>query len=97
MQLVGNRPCGNVAQEKMDALKAAVAPAVERVIGKPLSYHTSSTDCNIPHSLGIPAMAVGVRQSGGTHTREEWLNKASLIPGLEIAIRVFAAVAEVAL
>lgn len=48
---------------------------------------TASTDCNIPLSMGIPAVCIGVYEGGGSHTREEWLNKAFLKRGLEIAIR----------
>jgi len=53
-----------------------------------VSFKSSSTDCNIPLSLGIPALCIGVHNSGGAHTREEWLDKESLISGLEVAIRI---------
>jgi hypothetical protein len=38
-----------------------------------LSYGSSSTDCNIPISLGIPAIAIpGGGRSGGNHALTEW-------------------------
>ena len=35
----------------------------------------SSTDANIPLSLGIPAVSIGAGgQGGGAHTMKEWYN-----------------------
>ncbi len=86
--LVGERPCATVREEEIAALKATVVPIIEEVIGEAVSFYSSSTDCNIPCSLGIPALCIGVNRHAGVHTREEWVEKNSLIPGLEIAIRV---------
>jgi len=61
---------------------------IEGVIGKKVKYESSSTDCNIPLSLGVSALCIGVNIHEGVHTREEWVDKASLIPGLEIGIKV---------
>ena len=47
----------------------------------------ASTDANIPMSLGIPAIDVGSRINFGSHKREEYVEKDSLVPGLEIIIR----------
>ena len=85
---VGDRPCSNIEAGKVEALKQVVAPVIEQVIGAPMSYCSMSTDCNIPLSLGVPALCVGVNTHEKIHTREEWVDKASLIPGLEIAIRL---------
>ena len=85
--LVGNRPCGEIAEEKITAMKALLVPVLEEIVGKKMKYRSSSTDCNIPLSLGIPALCIGVSNHGGAHTREEWVEKASLIPGLEVGIR----------
>ena len=43
-----------------------------------------STDCNIPHSMGIPAVCVGTYCGGGIHTREEWVDKQSVYDGVKI-------------
>ena len=85
---VGDRPCEDIAQEKMDALKAVVLPVIETAIGGPVMLHSGSTDCNIPLSLGIPALCVGANIHEGIHTREEWVEKDSLLTGLAIAIRL---------
>ena len=85
---VGDRPCGNVEISKVEAMKEKAVPVIEAVVGKKVRFASSSTDCNIPLSLGIPALCVGVSTGAGAHTREEWVEKESLIPGVEIAIRL---------
>lgn len=88
VKLVGERPCGKVEREKMEALKASVVPIIEDVIGEKVSFKSGSTDCNIPFSLGVSALCVGVNRHSGIHTREEWVEKESLVSGLEIAVRL---------
>lgn len=85
---VGDRPCGTVDGAKIEALKARITPLIEEVIGERVTYKSASTDCNIPLSLGVPALCIGVCRYHGMHTREEWLDKASLLPGLEVSLRV---------
>lgn len=92
---IGNRPCSNIERDKIDALLGILQPIAEAVIQKPLTVKSASTDCNIPLSMGIPALCMGVYNGAGSHTRQEWVEKGSLIPGLEIAIKVAAALAEV--
>jgi len=91
---VGDRPCGNIDAEKTEALKGIAVPVIEELSGKRVSFESGSTDCNIPLSLGIPALCVGVNRYSGIHTREEWVVKDSLICGLEIAIRLGIAMTE---
>lgn len=85
---VGDRPCSDIASEKVEHLVNLLRPELEEVIGGPVKTKSSSTDCNIPLSMGIPALCVGVYSGGGSHTREEWVRKDSLRPGLEAAIRI---------
>jgi len=85
---IGDRPCQDIDIAKVEALKAVVGPIMEKITGKPVRYISSSTDCNIPLSMGIPALCMGVYNGGGAHTREEWVDKTSLVIGLEAAIRV---------
>ena len=58
---------------------------IEGVTGIKPRRVSSSTDCNIPLSLGIPAICLGTCMGSGAHTREEYLEKSSLIPGRIIA------------
>ena len=87
VEKIGDRPCQNIDPEKIEAMKAIVGPVIEEIVGKPVRYTSGSTDCNIPLSMGIPALCMGVYAGGGTHTREEWVDKTSLVTGLEAAIR----------
>ena len=85
---IGDRPCGDISEDKIDELKNIIVPIVEEVTGNTVVFESSSTDCNIPLSLGIPAICIGTYNGGGTHTREEWVEKKSLMPGLEIALKI---------
>lgn len=87
VELVGNRPSANIDPVEIEELKKLVVPEIEKVIGERVKFKSSSTDCNIPLSLGVRALCIGTNNHSGVHTREEWVDKGSLIPGLEIAIR----------
>lgn len=88
VEKIGDRPCGDIENAKMESLRQIIRPIIEDVTKVPLVFKSASTDCNIPLSLGIPAICIGVYTGAGAHTRQEWVEKASLVPGLEIAIRV---------
>lgn len=94
VKLVGERPCADIDQKKVENLKAICAPIIEEVTQKKLSFRSASTDCNVPLSLGVAALCVGADIHGGAHTREEWVDKASLTLGLEIAIKLALALGE---
>lgn len=83
---VGDRPCsGNVDGEKMADMMARANAAALRHYGKEIAFGRGSTDCNIPLSMGIPAICVGCYNGAGSHTREEWVQIDSLLPGLKFA------------
>jgi acetylornithine deacetylase/succinyl-diaminopimelate desuccinylase-like protein len=42
-----------------------------------------STDANIPISMGIPAVCIGLANSGNTHRLDEFLDPRNLSQGLE--------------
>ncbi len=87
--LVGERPCmGDVDFAKIDRLAEIYSGVVKDILNIDVARKSGSTDCNIPLSLGIPAICIGVWQGGGSHTREEWIEKASLPLGLEVGLRV---------
>jgi acetylornithine deacetylase/succinyl-diaminopimelate desuccinylase-like protein len=69
-KLIGERPCGETPLAS--PLVATAAAAVAAFDGTP-SYSFSSTDANIPMSLGIPAITIGRGGPGGrTHSPDEW-------------------------
>ena len=85
---VGERPCENIDYSKIQKLKDTAVGIIEGVINEKVRFTSISTDCNIPLSLGIPALCVGVNKHFGIHTREEWVEKDSIIKGIEIAIKL---------
>ena len=88
IELIGDRPCmGEVDLLKIERLTEICRPIIEDVVGIKVKTHSSSTDCNIPLSLGVPALCIGVWNGGGCHTREEWLQRDSIICGLEVGIK----------
>lgn len=88
IKMVGNRPCADIDPEKVENLKKIVVPVIEDVIGEKVTFDSSSTDCNIPLSRGVAALCIGTNIHKGIHTREEWVDKESIVTGLKIAIGV---------
>lgn len=87
VELIGERPCSEIPEEIQNAFAQKCGKIIENINGKEVSYGSSSTDCNIPMSLGIPGIAMGVYVGGGAHTREEWVDISSLEKGLEQGIK----------
>ena len=87
VNMVGDRPCSNTSPIKIDALKRIITPIIEDTIGEKVKFVSGSTDCNIPLSLGVAAICIGTDIHDKTHTREEWVDKKSILTGLSIAIK----------
>ena len=86
---VGERPCmGAVDLSEIERMEDICDAIQSRACDGEIGYGAASTDCNIPLSLGIPALCVGVYRGGGAHTREEWVEKASLPVGLALGIEM---------
>ena len=84
--VVGYRPCGiEVDKERHDALIARIQTTVEKHFGFVPYTGSSSTDGNIPLSMGIPSVMVPCGRGGGAHTREEFIEIDSQIPGIKLA------------
>lgn len=85
VKLIGDRPCGgDVDIAKLGALCDKVISICKKHSGLDCIRESGSTDANIPMSLGIPAVCAGTHIAGGTHTREEWIEKSSLEIGAKI-------------
>lgn len=85
VELIGKRPSGKDNIPGLDELMKVTADTIRDVVKLEPSYGSSSTDCNIPLSLGVPAVCFGVGGiHAGSHTREEWVDKESLKLGLEL-------------
>ena len=69
---MGDRPAGETPQGSPVCAFAAAAVAAE---GYKPSFEFSSTDANVPMSLGIPALKIGAGGRGGrAHSLDEWLD-----------------------
>ena len=67
---LGRRPAGSTPS---DAPLVRAAMEATRALGNDPLLLASSTDANIPMSLGIPAITMGAGgRGGGVHTLEEW-------------------------
>ena len=67
---------------------------VDRYLGNRSRLERSSTDANIPLSLGIPAIALGGGgKGGGAHTPEEWYDPSGRELGLKRLFLTLVAVA----
>lgn len=89
VQLLGDRPCsGNVDMQKETDLMDRAARATRDHYGIAPSFRSGSTDCNIPLSMGIPAVCIGCAEGQGAHTREEYVQINSLKPGLGVAFQL---------
>ncbi len=78
---LGTRPAGKLPD---DSPIIATIRSVDRYLGNRSRLERSSTDANIPLSLGIPAVALGGGGAGGgSHTTEEWYDPAERELGLK--------------
>ena len=75
VELLGERPCAkDVDPDAHAALIARGANSIRTILGKEPVLSSGSTDCNIPLSLGIPAICMTACTGRYAHTREEELD-----------------------
>ncbi len=80
IQEIGNRPAGNLPADAPPASWAA--EALRRVGYNHAVYMAGSTDANLPISLGLPAVCIGLARSANTHRLDEYLDPAYLPKGM---------------
>ncbi len=91
ISVLGVRPAGELPENS--PLLAALLAADTR-LGNRSRRERSSTDANIPLSVGIPAISIGAGgRSGGAHTTEEWFEPAGRELGLQRVALTLLAVA----
>lgn len=91
VELIGDRPSGELAEDHPFVQQAA---AVTRALGLEPSFGRSSTDANIPISMGIPAITVGGGGQGfGAHSLDEWFRNVDGPRGIQRVLLI--ALAEV--
>ena len=88
LKVIGDRPAGSTP-DAADILQFATS--VVRASGMVPKLSASSTDSNLPMSLGIPAITIG---SGGTagraHSLDEWIDveKAASLRGMTVGLGI---------
>lgn len=94
LDLIGDRPCGETALTDPIVLTTA---AVVKAFGLTPSFGVSSTDSNIPMSLGIPAVTIGRGPGGRAHSLDEWtvVEPKADAQAVQVALAIILAVAGV--
>lgn len=86
VDMIGDRPSGEVAEDHPFVQQAA---AVTRALGMEPSFGRSSTDSNIPISMGIPAITIGGGGQGvGAHSLDEWFRNVDGATGVQRVLLV---------
>src|SRR3989441_9909390 len=84
VELLGSRPGGELPS---DSPLLAALRAADQVVGNESRVERSSTDANIPLSLGIDAISIGAGGSGGgAHSLQEWYDSAGRETGMKRAL-----------
>jgi len=94
VEMIGSRPGGELTADS--ALLASLR-AADDYLGNQSRIERSSTDANIPLSLGIEAIAIGAGgNGGGAHSLQEWYEPAGRELGLQRALLTLLGVAGIA-
>lgn len=85
-ETVGERPCAERTDEDcIERIAHACRQQIYAAAGVLPEEAKASTDCNIPLSMGIPAVCAGFFRGGGAHTKEEWIDMSTAQAALEAA------------
>ncbi len=85
IEVLGERPAGSLSRSNP---LVQLAAQVLVWLGLEPEYGAASTDANIPISLNMPAICVGVTQVRQMHTLEEWLAIPPIGDGLAQLVRL---------
>ena len=81
VELLGSRPGGELPS---DSPLLAALRAADEFVGNVSRIERSSTDANIPLSMGIDALSIGAGgNGGGAHSLQEWYDSAGREAGLK--------------
>jgi acetylornithine deacetylase/succinyl-diaminopimelate desuccinylase-like protein len=94
VELLGSRPGGELSA---DSPLLAALRAADEFIGNQSRMERSSTDANIPLSLGIDAISIGAGGTGGgAHSMQEWYDASGREAGLKRALLTVLGISRVA-
>jgi tripeptide aminopeptidase len=81
MTQIGDRPAGALSEN--EGVITWAAQALSHVGCEKIQFMAGSTDANVPISMGIPSVCVGLANSGNTHRLDEFLDPTNLSKGLQ--------------
>jgi acetylornithine deacetylase/succinyl-diaminopimelate desuccinylase-like protein len=85
-EVIGQRPAGAIPQDHplvQAAVRAHLAAGVEIS-----SFEPGSTDANLPLSLGLPCVCLGLTTGGNSHRPDEYIETAGVERGLTVLAQV---------
>ena len=85
LEAIGQRPSGELPTEHR---LVKLAWDCLRSVGIEARLSIGSTDANLPLSLGIPSITVGLTTGGKAHSMNEYINVAPLEKGVEQLVRL---------
>lgn len=96
MKMIGERPSGVTSPDTVE-LKQVVATM--KALDKVPIWETSSTDANIPISLGIPAFSMAsqsANRGGRSHSLDEWtdVEKPTAVKDFALALAILLSIAD---
>jgi acetylornithine deacetylase/succinyl-diaminopimelate desuccinylase-like protein len=93
VKLIGDRPSG---ETPVTSPLVQSTTAVVKAFGLTPRYSISSTDSNIPISLGLPAITIGRGPSERSHSLDEWtdVEKTSAVKAAQVALAIVLAAAQ---
>lgn len=87
VEVIGLRPCmAEVDPVHQKQLEDKLTVLLSKYCDREPKFLPSSTDCNIPFSMGIPAICFGGYLGHGVHTREEYIEIESLKKGFPMLL-----------
>ena len=91
-KMIGDRPCGETA---LTAPIVQLTTAAVKAFGLTPSYGISSTDSNLPMSLGIPAVTIGRGPGARAHALDEWteVEPKEDVKAVQVAMTIILAIA----
>ncbi len=93
INIVGERPAGRGAEDH--PLVHAALQALRDQGFLEVSPSASSTDANVPISLGIPSVCVGTYTGDRAHSLDEWADVSGLGGGMATVARIILAAADI--
>ena len=87
VKLIGDRPPG---ETPLSSSLVEIASAAVKAYGSKPTYSISSTDSNIPISMGVEAITIGRGPGGRSHSLDEWtdVEKTSAVKAAEITLAI---------